>query len=482
MKYQLSVLTKEEISQISEASLRILSETGLRVASDEVIYLLGEAGAKVDTNTGTVRIPEEIVEGAIESAPKRVTLCSRDHKRDVDLFDRERPALTTDGVGVKILDWKTNALRRSTSRDLFRLALLSDYLNEVDIFWPMVFAGDVPESEHTVKEFAISVLGTSKHIQHEANGKLEARTEIEIARTLAGGKEELKRRPLFSAAQCPVSPLMLEKGSAEAVVEFAGEGVPVAGMSMAQMGLTAPATMAATLALANAEILGMLVLSQTAMSGAPFIYAISSAPVDIRSNGGFLAGSPELALISAAAAQMANSYGLPSLVTGVTTDARYQSQQTSFEKLQTGILPALAGATIVSGIGGLDTDSVISPEQMMIDADMWTGILKILSGVEIDRKKIQLETIKRMGANADYADDMDTLKVFSKEVWSPRLPFRQSYSSWKAMGSKTIEEMAGEAVKEVLETHKPPALDREVERDIMVVYKRYQKELQAERR
>lgn len=481
MKSQLSILSREEISEITDASTHVLSETGLRVASDEALDLLAKAGAKIDIKTNTARIPAEIVEGAIKSAPKRLTLCSRDGKRDVKLYDRERPALATDGIGVKLLDHKTDTQRRSTSRDLFRLALLSDYLKEVDLFWPMVVAGDVPESEHTVKEFAISILGTAKHIQHEANGRLEARSEIAIAQTIAGGKEQLRKRPLFSAVQCPVSPLKIEQGSAEAAIEFSRAGVPVAGMSITQMGGTAPATIPATLVLANAEILGALVLSQAASKGAPFIYAISSAPVDIRGNGGFLAGSPELALISAAGAQIASSFGLPSLVAGMTTDARYQSQQASFEKLQTGLIPSLAGATIVSGIGGFDTDNVISPEQMVIDADIWSGILKLIGGIEVNRRRMHIDTIEKNQSEANYSDDIDALKIFNREVWLPRLPIRQSNPSWKASGGKTLEDMAEEIVKSALSNHRPPSLDKDIERDIMVAYKKYQKELQGER-
>ena len=459
----------------------LLAETGIRVTSDEALDVLAKGGSTVDAKSGIVKIPPDIVRRAIKSAPKQIRLCSRDSNHDVKLFDRDRPALATDGIGVKVLDWRTGERHRSNSKDLFRLALISDYLKEIDIFWPMVVAGDVPESEHTVKEFAISVLGTAKHIQHEANGRGEARAEIEIARTVTGGREELMRRPIFSAVQCPVSPLMLEKGSAEGAIEFSRAGVPVVGMSITQMGATAPSTLAATLAVANAEVLSSLVLSQASAECSPFIYGISSAPVDIRGGGGFLAGSPELALISAAGAQMARQYNLPSLVAGMITDARYQSQQTSYEKLQSGLLSALAGATIVSGVGGLDTDNVISMEQLVIDADIWSDITTLIGGIEINRKKMHLDKVAEMGHVANYVDDIDTMKMFNKEVWLPRLPIRQSYQAWKASGGKTLEKIANEVVREALERHRPTAIDKEVERDIMVIYKKYQKELRGER-
>lgn len=477
----MNVLSDEELSEISDASMKILSDSGVVIGSEVALMALAKLGAKIEGDSNKVFIPTEVVESAIDSAEKRITLFSRDGKHDIKLYDRDCPALATDGIGIQLLDWKSAGRKRSTSRDLFRLAILADYLKEVDIFWPMVVAGDVSESEHIVKEFAISVLGTSKHVQHEASGRLEARSEIEIAQTVAGGKESLRKRPLFSAVQCVMSPLKLERDSAEAAIELSRSGIPVAGMSIAQLGATSPSTLAATLAVANAEILAALVLSQAAQKGSPFIYAISSAPVDILSSGGYLTGSPELALISAAGAQLAKSYGLPSLVSGMLTDARYPSQQASFEKLQTGLIPALAGASIISGIGGLDTDNVISFEQMVIDSDIWSDIRRIVRGIEVDTEKIRLDSIIKRGAGADFTEDIDNLKTFSKEVWLPNLQLRQSYSAWKASGGKTIEEMASEVVKDVLEKHSPPAVEKDIERDIMVIYKKYQKELQGER-
>ena len=224
------MLSDNELSDVHEASIRILSEIGLKVISERATERLCRAGANVNRDTGYVRFPREMIEGAISSAQKRVTLFSRDTKHDCRLYDRETPALATDGASFQILDYGANEFRRSTSKDLFRLAVMSDFLREIELFWPMVIAGDVPESEHTLKEFAISLLGTGKHIQHEASGEREARTEIAIASAVVGGGEELRRRPIFSAVQCPVSPMTLERGSVEAAIEFSRAGIPVVGM------------------------------------------------------------------------------------------------------------------------------------------------------------------------------------------------------------------------------------------------------------
>ena len=474
LRTELNLLSDNERIELHEASIRILSEIGLKVTSDKAIGLLSRAGADVNKETGYIRFARGMIEGAIASAQKRVTLYSRDSKHDCRLFEREAPALATDGASFQILDYGVKEFRRSTSKDLFRLAVMSDFLREIEIFWPMVIAGDVPESEHTLKEFAISLLGTGKHIQHDASGEQEAKTEIAIASAVVGGEEELRRRPIFSAVQCPVSPMIFERESVEAAIEFSKAGIPVVGMSMASSGVTAPATLAGALAVSNAETIGALVISQAACSGAPFIYGISTSPVDI-AGGAFLNGAPELALISAAGAQMAKSYGLPSLVAGMITDAHYQSQQSGFEKLQTGLLPALAGASIISGVGGIEEDNIASLEQLVIDCDIWGSIMRILRGFDADADSISFDLIKRLSPENNYHDDMETAKRFRKEVWQPRLPIRQNFTAWQAGGSMRIEESAHEIVMETISNHHPAPMEKDREREIMRIYRGFQK-------
>lgn len=474
MRATISILSENEKSQIHEATVKILSEVGMRITNERALDFLRRAGALIDVEGGIVRFPREMIEGAINAARKGITLFSRDAKHDCNIFDRDSPALATDGTAFQIFDHGTRGFRRSTSKDLFQLAILSDSLKEIDLFWPMVIAGDVPGTEHTVKEFAISLMGTGKHIQHEARGRIEALAEIEIASAILGGAEELRKRPIFSAVQCPVSPLMLEQESVDAMIEFSLAGIPIVGMSMVLSGATAPVTIAGLLAVSNAETLGALIVTQSISEGAPFIYSVSSAPVDIE-GGAFLSGSPELALVSAAAAQMASHYGLPSLVAGMMTDSHVPSQQCGFEKLQTGLLPALSGASIIAGIGGLDEDNVASQEQLVIDCDIWGSILRIARGFAVDDDSISFETIRRMGFDPDYQSDIETLKRFRKEIWQPRLKIRHDLAGWKMKGAKSIEDTAHETVKEILSTHRPVPLEPDIEKRIMTIFKAFQK-------
>ena len=53
-----------------------------------------------------------------------------------------------------------------------------------------------------------------------------AKGVVEIARVVAGGAEELRRRPILSAFQCSLSPLSYEEGALEAARVYAEAGVP----------------------------------------------------------------------------------------------------------------------------------------------------------------------------------------------------------------------------------------------------------------
>jgi trimethylamine--corrinoid protein Co-methyltransferase len=84
---------------------------------------------------------------------------------------------------------------------------------------------------------------------------------------------------------------------------------------MAMAGGSAPVTLAGTLVMNNAEVLAGITLAQLTERGVPIIYGSSTTSMDLRYAAASV-GSPELALIGAAVAQMAKQYRLPSCIAG----------------------------------------------------------------------------------------------------------------------------------------------------------------------
>ena len=74
---QFRILSDKQIEQLHFATLQIMEVTGISFDCEEAIRLLGDAGADV-SNPDRVKIPCHLVEQALRTAPKVITLYSRE--------------------------------------------------------------------------------------------------------------------------------------------------------------------------------------------------------------------------------------------------------------------------------------------------------------------------------------------------------------------------------------------------------------------
>ena len=138
---------------------------------------------------------------------------------------------------------------------------------------------------------------------------------VKMAEAVVGGSDQLRERPLVSFITCPVSPLKLPRDCCEVIIESARSGMlgkyPVHGPGRRHC----PMTLAGALVTHNAEILSGVVLNQLTCKGSPVMYGCSTTAMEMKT-GDAVVGTPELAMVSAAAAEMAQYYLLPSWVGG----------------------------------------------------------------------------------------------------------------------------------------------------------------------
>lgn len=308
------VLSEDEIDDIHLATLEVLEHTGLLVDDKEALEVLYGGGAIIDKENHTAKFPPYLVEDAIRSAPASILLAGRNPENDF-VMEGNRVGFTNFGEGVFIIDPYTGEHRETTKADVAASALIADYLSEIDVYERAVGAGDMPGETVQLHNAEAWLPNTSKHgFMGSGNGYL-TRKIIEMAAAVAGGRDELQKRPIISFITCPISPLQLVQESCEIIMEAARADLAVNVLSMAMAGGSSPATLAGTLVDHNAEVLGGLVLSQCTRKGAKFIYGSSTTAMDLRLAAASV-GSPECALINAAVAQMSTYYLLPSWVAG----------------------------------------------------------------------------------------------------------------------------------------------------------------------
>jgi trimethylamine--corrinoid protein Co-methyltransferase len=457
----LRFLDKDEEELVHAQSLECLSQIGVLVRSNSVLKMLADAGVSVDFKKKIAKIPERIVADAIRKAPKSITLGARDAKHDLRLPTVKYPFVSTGGVTLFMTDLESGERRKASRKDLADFARLSDALDPIDAFWPIVTTSDVPPHAQFVHELWTSFQNTTKHILGSAGsgtlGIADARVQIALGRLVAGGADEMKKRPPFSVLSCSIAPLSFETGVVEAQVEYARAGVPIISMSMCMGGMTSPVTVAGTIVVSNAENLASLVITQTAAPGAPQIYSSEATLANI-STGYIGYRGAEAPIIFAAAGQMARRYGLPKMTGVLGVDAERPGVHIPFGELASLMLTTMSGTDLCSGIGGLDLDGGCSLEQVVIDAYQWEEFRAFMRDFEVTKETVALEVVKEVGQGNTFLNHPHTARNFRGQMF-----FRSKKTElYGATMSDRMVADARETVRKILREHTAEPLDREV--------------------
>ena len=312
--FSLNVFSDDECDEIHLATLEVLEKTGIFVEDDQALEIFHGGGAIIDSKRKIVKIQSHIIEDAIRSAPQKLFLAGRNPKNDI-VLESNRVGFTTFGEGVYIIDPDTGGLRKPNKTDVGNAAKLADYLDEIDVYERAIGAHEVAQEVAQIHNAEASFNNTSKHLIMGAFSGYQLDKIVEMATLIAGGKEALRQRPIYTTSTCPVSPLQLVKDTCEIIIGAAKHNIGVNILSMAMAGGSSPVTLAGTLVTHNAEVLSGIVLSQLTRRGAPVLYGSSSTAMDLRM-GTASVGSPECAMINAAVARLARYYALPSFVAG----------------------------------------------------------------------------------------------------------------------------------------------------------------------
>jgi trimethylamine--corrinoid protein Co-methyltransferase len=461
---RLEVLSKDDIERVDEATMGVLERTGVAVYERQSLDVLEENGAPVDRASSRARLPERMVREALERAPSRVKLAGRHGGRNVELGSG-RTYFTNSLQGIKVLQLGSGEVRDSLLSDIPVFAKLVDALPNIDFYGVTVVAHDVPGEFHYLKELAAAVENTTKHIEHGCHGTAMAKAYVRIAQVVSGGEEELRKNPAVSSFGCPVSPLQFDRANTEAMVECAKAGMPYDVLSMAMAGASSPMTLAGTLTMINAEVLAGMTICELLNPGTPVIYGSVASIMDMRT-GVMALGAPERPVLNGAVVQMAHSYGLPSLVGGMSTDGKLPGPQVLMEKAITGLPPALAGSDVVFGAGLLDSATTYSPEQLVIDNEVAGAIARVNTGMTAGAEDIAQDLIERVGPGGSFLGTRHTMEHMRKSIWTPELCDRNIYDNWLRLGAKGMREKAGERAKEMLEGHGVKPLDKEQKQEI----------------
>lgn len=466
---KLSFLDETQLKNLKEATLRILEKTGVKFPSGKALEIFAEHGADVDRESQIVKIPRDLALKAMATVPRYFTLGARNPEFDLEMQDGVS-FFTNDGCGHNVIDSLTGEKRASTKADVGMMACINDYLSSMAFSWTMVSAQDCGVTS-PLHEIDVTWRNNTKHYQSVTlRGEKLCRYGVEMATVLRGSEEKVRLRPPLSLIVCTIAPLVQDKEAIEGALVMGEKGIPIVVMSMPTLGTTAPATYAGALAVGDAEIISATVLMQLANPGAPVFHSILHAWADPRTAA--YVGYPLDSRVRYAPVEMAHHWGMPALGGAFGTESSdLASWQSAAEVATDPLLVALAGAEIVTGIGLRDTYTLLYPEAIILDNDLYHQARYSLLDMEVNPETLAVDVIEAVKPGGHFLSQKHTRKHMRTAM------VRGVIHQLDEMGKyRKPDEYAREKTKWILENHHPEPPPEDVQKEIDRILKAAEKE------
>jgi len=233
-------------------------------------------------------------------------------------------------------------------------------------------------------------------------------------------------------------------------------------MSMPIAGGTAPITVAGSVTVGVAEILGTITAVKLRAPEAKVFFSMVPGLLDMRQTT-FAYGALEAHLQAALAVEIGHDLGLPVQAPGLSTDAKHPGIQAAFEKALKGLAVTSAGCDLMTGLGMLESANLASLPQIVIDDEIARMIHGLLAGVDITPETIMADDIERLSFSAAYLKEKETRRrLRAGEQFMPLIADRSSYDHWHAVARDELT-VACERVEEILAEarERGPYLDAE---------------------
>ena len=451
--FKSDTLTQAELETLKGGTLQLLDEVGVHFPSRKALEIFADHGAKVDMDTEIVRIPPDLVQKAMSTAPRSFVLGGREERFDL-LLDGNSSYLCTDGTGVHVIDLETHEMRESRKEDVAMMARVCDALPMISFFWPLVSAQDYGRTA-PLHQCHAGLTNTLKHVRGGMTVPPElAPYVVEMVTAVAGSAEALRQRPPICANFCTIAPLSHDGHSLDNALTYAEAGIPMSFMAMPTMGSTAPATPLGALVMGDAEVVSGMVLVQLAYPGAPVLHSNIISLMHPRT-GGYIVHLP--VPLRGMAVQMAHAWGVPSLGgASVSVDATEFSWEAGLDTGSGAMKVPFYGGEICGYLGLMGSSMVLRPEFMILQHEMCRSAYDELHGFEFDEADMALDVTAKVGPRGHFLAQKHTRKHI-RDFRLTSLEYEDANGN-----PRDVQEVALEKFKHLNEMHRPEPLPDKV--------------------
>lgn len=463
------VLTDAQVAELRDRALALLADYGVVVIHPKAYRALLAAGAAEGAGADRLRLPRDMVEAALAATPKTARLCGKTAARDLVLPRADGQFVMRTGTGAHgYVAPQDTAYRNTDLAAVGEMAAVAEGLDQVG-FIAHPFVHGVPEVCADIHSFARMVQRTTKHCWIQPYGKDNVEYLMRIAAVAAGGEAELRARPLASCITCSFTPLEFKYMDTECIIQAGRYGLPLHACSLPSAGGSAPLTAAGMVLMAAAEIVAMVVLADVLAPGTPVIATPLMFALDM-AMGRALQSCPESIRMAAMAIQlMKEGFGLVAHSYGMGSDTPDADGQSMAERALLGQAVAGAGADIMGGVGQLETATVFSPVQAVLDDEIGAMLRRQLTPPRVDEAAMNWDEVLGIRTGGHFLDSAQTLAL-CREQHRPAVFQRMGRDDYEKTGRRTAFDAARDrALSLIAEAPDEGYLDAEQRREIAAI-------------
>lgn len=471
---QIRYFSDDQVGKIHANAVELLESHGFMVEHHGALEMLRDSGAEVDFEKQVVKVKPDMVEKCMNSTVSRFLLGARDPSKDVVVETHLQFPVCRNGGGVdKIIDVDTDKFRNMLLSDITELYRALDALDFINVVSPL-YPQDIPEKNRDLIVLETLFQNTSKHVNIRTFSKKNLDALVKMGEIVAGGRENFRKRPVFSLFDSPLSPLKFPELTVDVFITAGKYGIPLYMANLPIAGATGPFTLAGMVQLLHTELLASVIICQTANPGAPVLLHPLAMTMDWRTGLG-LSASIESTMMTAGSIQVANEiFNMPVDVHGPWSDTHIADSQSAIERTFQMLLPALSGAASIAGFGDIQQGLAFSPIQLGIDEELVGFTLKAMEGIPVDDDRLSVDAIKRVGFGGNFMTDETTIKYLRTDYYEPKILNRLSREEWVKAGSKDINARAKERIKKLIAEHQPIPLDKAIRKELRTLVKSMQ--------
>jgi trimethylamine--corrinoid protein Co-methyltransferase len=447
---RLTLLSESQIASVHDASLAILSDSGVRVDSERARKVLAQGGARVDGDR--VYLSRGSVEWAIEAAPSAVDLFDREGEPAFRLGGETEP--TRFGVGVTNLwyqDPMTDELTPFGRSHMERGVRLSQALPQYDVISTLGVLRDLPPRIADLYAVLEMVANSTKPIVMLISDEKLFLPALDLLDRLRG---DLGSKPYAIPYLNPITPLALNEGTSDKLLESGARSIPVIYSNYGMAGMTTPLTCAGALAFLNAELLAGLVLAQLANEGAPVILGSLPMYFDMKTMVDFY--DSQTILVDLACAEMMAHYEIPHAGTSGSGDGFGPDLLAAGVSWMNQLASVLGRVGLAPFVGSSLNSKAFSPA-LTVYGDEVIGKARLFAeGFPVDATSLGAEeAIEQLRSEGHFLTAPSTLERYRSAYYPSMFP-RIGLEKWVELGRPRADALLRERTLDLLESSPPP--------------------------